>query len=159
MRPLGKVGGVAECGCLENKKIAGLLLLGTFLIGGILYAQYIAVQAVEKGLKYCASAHYDEAIAEFNKAIGLDPVLARAYNDRGLAYSFKDEFDQAISDYSKSIAFNPYNAPSYVNRAVAYYFKQEYAKAWEDERKAESLGSKVNQGFLKILKTAFEKKK
>ena len=140
----------------ERRKfiITSLLFSGFLLIGGILYAQYTATVALEKGLQYCLASEYDKAIRAFNKAIRLNPYLARAYNGRGLAYSYEDNFDQAIADYNKSIELNPNDASININRAVAYYFKRQYDKAWQDVYLAESFGIKPDEKFIESLKKA-----
>ena len=45
----------------------------------------------------------DLAIADFSKALSLDPQLAGAYADRGRAYELKGQRDKAIADYRKSL--------------------------------------------------------
>jgi tetratricopeptide (TPR) repeat protein len=47
---------------------------------------------------------HDEAIADYDKAIALDPSFALAYSNRGLAYAKKGDVDRAIADYDKAIA-------------------------------------------------------
>ena len=39
------------------------------------------------GVKLSERGHYEEAIAEFDEAILLDPQLALAYNNRGFVYT------------------------------------------------------------------------
>jgi uncharacterized caspase-like protein len=46
----------------------------------------------------------DLALADFDKALALDPELAGAYSDRGHAYELKGERDKAIADYRKSLS-------------------------------------------------------
>jgi tetratricopeptide (TPR) repeat protein len=46
----------------------------------------------------------DLALADFDKAIGIDPELAGAYADRGHAYELKGDRDKAIADYRKSLS-------------------------------------------------------
>ena len=45
----------------------------------------------------CFAGKYDQAIADFNKAVGLDPSSANYYN-WGLTYAEKGEYDKAIAD-------------------------------------------------------------
>lgn len=46
---------------------------------------------------------HDKAIADFNKAIELDPEYALAYSTRGFAYTKLGEKEKAISDFEKCI--------------------------------------------------------
>ncbi len=43
-------------------------------------------------------------MADFNKAIALNPNFAAAYNNRGLAQYNKGNLDSALADYMKAIA-------------------------------------------------------
>lgn len=45
-----------------------------------------AVAYFRRGLAYYERGEYDRAIADYTKAIALDPNLAGAYHSRGLAY-------------------------------------------------------------------------
>ncbi len=47
---------------------------------------------------------YDDAIADYDKAIALDPNVALAYTNRGGAYYRKGAFDRAIADHSRAVA-------------------------------------------------------
>ncbi len=48
-------------------------------------------------------ANYDKAIADYDKAIALNPKYADFYNNRGIAYNKKNEYDSAIADFDKAI--------------------------------------------------------
>ena len=50
---------------------------------------------------------YDDAIAEYDKAIALNPNVVLAYTNRGLAYERKGDKEQAIVDYRKALEINP----------------------------------------------------
>jgi len=66
-----------------------------------------------KGKSYREKEQWDEAIAEYNIALEIDPKFAMAYNDRGIAYDNKGQHDQAIADFSKAIEINPRYAEAY----------------------------------------------
>jgi len=78
---------------------------------------------------------YDDAIADFDKAIALDPNDAAAYGNRGNAYYSKGEVDRAIADYTKAIALDPNFADAYTNRGVVYYEKGNKEQTIADFRK------------------------
>ena len=53
------------------------------------------------GLARQTKGDLDGAIADYSKAIELNPKIAEAYNNRGLARYDKEDFDGAIADYTK----------------------------------------------------------
>ena len=62
----------------------------------------------------------DQAIADENQALALNPNDANGYNIRGNAYDDKGLYDQAIADYNRTIALQPDNAGAYFNRGDTY---------------------------------------
>lgn len=62
---------------------------------------------------------FDEAIAEFNEVLKVNPGEALAYYNRGLAYQNKGQYDRAISDYNKAIEIDPGDAKVYYSKAYA----------------------------------------
>jgi tetratricopeptide (TPR) repeat protein len=79
---------------------------------------------------------YDDAIADYDKAIALDPNVALAYTIRAVAYGIKGDLDRAIADLDKAITLNPNDATAYTIRGNAYYVKGDYDRAIADYRKA-----------------------
>jgi serine/threonine protein kinase len=62
----------------------------------------------------------DEAIADYNTAIQLNPDYAKAYNSRGRSYYDQGKLDEAIADYTKAIRIDPNVADTYYSRGRAY---------------------------------------
>ena len=62
----------------------------------------------------------DQAIADENQALAINPNDANSYDIRGSAYDDKGLYDQAIADYNRSIALRPDNAGAYFNRGDTY---------------------------------------
>ena len=81
---------------------------------------------------------YEEAMADYNKAIELSPTLLYAYNNRGLLYSRRGEYDRAIADYSKALTAGAgmYSSRPFINRGDAYFLKGDYRGAIADYTKA-----------------------
>ncbi len=52
----------------------------------------------------------DEAIAEYRKAIELDPKYVYAHNNLGMALRDKGRVDEAIAEWKKVIELDPKNA-------------------------------------------------
>ena len=83
--------------------------------------------------------HWEEAIAEYDEAIRLNPQNADAYSNRGFAYFKLDQFEQAIQDYGEAIRLDPRNPMLYATRAVTYRFIDKNDEAIADLEKVISL--------------------
>ena len=53
------------------------------------------------------SGDEDRAIADYGKAIEINPRYANAYNNRSIAYRAKGDNEHAGADYSKAIEIDP----------------------------------------------------
>ena len=84
---------------------------------------------------------YHAAIADYNKAIGLKPDYALAYNNRGFARAALGEYFPAISDYDMAIRLKPDYAFVYNNRGNAKAALKQYEAAIADYNKAIGLKS------------------
>ena len=58
----------------------------------------------------------EEAIAEYDQAIRLDPQYVLAYFNRGVAYHGLGEFQQAVEDLDEAIRLDPDFGRDYHNR-------------------------------------------
>jgi tetratricopeptide (TPR) repeat protein len=66
-----------------------------------------AQEHFEKGLEYGNQDKWDEAIAEFQEAIRLDPEFGRAYWGLGYSYLAKGELGKAIEALEKYLQMEP----------------------------------------------------
>jgi tetratricopeptide (TPR) repeat protein len=73
-----------------------------------------------QGDRYSENHAYDQAIAEYDRAITLKPDYAEAYNNRGFAFYSKNKASLAIVDFNNAIELRPDYAYAYNNRGVAY---------------------------------------
>jgi hypothetical protein len=60
-------------------------------------------EALAKGRRATVAHHYDEAIAAFDQAVGMDPD-GRAYAERGYAYYLSKRNDLALKDLQMAVA-------------------------------------------------------
>lgn len=58
----------------------------------------------------------DRAVADFTRAIDLEPNNAVYCHNRGYCYRNMGEYAKAVADYSKAIEVNPWNCAAFNNR-------------------------------------------
>ncbi len=100
----------------------------------------VAKQHYDKGVEYGQQGRFDDAIAEYSKAIELDHNFAEAYSNRGNAYRALGEIQRAIADYAEAIRLNPQDAGAYASRALAYTALGKDREAERDIDKAVEFG-------------------
>ena len=79
---------------------------------------------------------YEQAIADNDKAIEINPENYNAYNVRGIANENLKRYEQAIADYGKAIDINSKNDVIYANRGKVYFKLEQYEQAIADYNKA-----------------------
>jgi len=96
----------------------------------------------------------DKAIADYTRAIELDPTnakyylsragiyetLADMYRDHGEVSKEVDSYNKAIADYTKAIELDPEAAWGYFGRGQCYAGNEDYHKAIKDYTRAIELG-------------------
>jgi len=95
------------------------------------------------GNEHYEKGDFDSAIANYDKAIDLDPTYEKAYYNRGLAYACKEDYDRAISDINRVIELKPDFAEAYYILGLAYEYKNMPDNAIEAYNRA----LKLNPGF------------
>ena len=61
---------------------------------------------------------FEEAIADYDKAIYREPTKASLYYSRGLAKAQREQHENAITDYDEAIRLNPRYASAYHQRGL-----------------------------------------
>src|SRR5437763_1074260 len=85
-----------------------------------------------RGFAYAQQGDYNNAIANWNYAIQLQPENPLFYYNRGLAYRNKGDYTHAITDLDHAIGIQPDNAQAYLDRGNAYSFTGNYSRAIAD---------------------------
>jgi tetratricopeptide (TPR) repeat protein len=92
------------------------------------YNAAIATAEAGSDLKAQAAGYYERgniqldqgeniaAVADYTKALALDPTNARAFNNRALAYVALGQADQALADYAMAVQRDPNYTRAYQNR-------------------------------------------
>ncbi len=75
---------------------------------------------INRGVVFKQMRQFENAIADYDTAISLDPRSSYAYDDRGIVFEEMGRFGQAIGDYGKAISLDPANSEAYNNMGVAF---------------------------------------
>jgi TolB protein len=120
-----------------------------------------AEKHARRGLAHLEKGDYDRAIAEYTRAIELDPNLAKAYGQRGLAKLKTRDYDGAIEDCSAALRIKPTLLGARLNRGVAKFDTGDYEGAAQDFTAAlrtnpESSKAHYNRGNARLGKDDLE---
>ena len=96
-----------------------------------------------RGLAKEGKGDLDGAIADFNRAIELDPKLAISYYLRALAKEAKGDLDGTIADDNRAIELCPKQPRAYMNRGFAKQANGDVDGAIADYNRALELAAKL----------------
>ncbi len=83
-------------------------------------APHQKIALITRGVAHLKSGHLDEAVADFDRCIQVDPAYARAFHMRGLAREGKGEHEAALADLDKAVELNPEYGAAYYSRSSLY---------------------------------------
>ena len=95
-----------------------------------------------RGADYLTRNAIDQAIADFNELIKIDPGSSAAFVNRGEAWRRKGELDLAIADLDRAIAIKRTSASAWFNRGITYSDKGDPDRAIADYNQAIRLNSR-----------------
>ena len=79
----------------------------------------LAWSHTNRGMAYTFKGDTDKALADFNKAVELDPTYAVALIDRGTAYDNKGDHAHAVVDFDAALKLDPKSADALTGRCAA----------------------------------------
>ena len=92
-----------------------------------------------RGENYRLMERYDEALADFDRAIELDPKYAWAIGSRGVTYRLMERYDEALADFDRAIELDPKYAWAIGSRGQVYQAMGRYDEALADFDRAVEL--------------------
>ena len=90
----------------------------------------------KRGLALAQAGKNEEALADFNKAISLDPNYGQAFANRGTLYRKSRRFEEALADYERALTLDATYAPAWAGRGLIYKARNQTGEALEDFNKA-----------------------
>jgi tetratricopeptide (TPR) repeat protein len=99
----------------------------------------IPIAHTNLGLAYDVQGMSDRAMAEYEKAIAINPALEHPYNNLGFDYYKKGRYKEAIASYEKALVINPNYAKAYYNLSLAYYAEKMFDESIAAYEKAVGL--------------------
>ncbi len=71
-----------------------------------------------RGNAYARAGRYDNALADYDQAIGIDPKQAPLFLGRGTIFALKGTYQRALDDYDQALRLDPNFAQVYVVRGL-----------------------------------------
>lgn len=96
---------------------------------------------------YSIKSNTEKAIADFEKAIQINPKSIEVYYNRGVAYINSCQDDSAINDFTETLKLDPSFVAAYNNLGNIYARSQQYQKAIEVYDKAIELDPNAAELF------------
>src|SRR5258705_124712 len=118
----------------SSKSILSLITV-LWLVAGTAFGD-VANEYINRGNARYGKGDLDGALADYDKAIELNPKDALAYYNRGNVKDKTGDVDGALADYGKAIKLKPKDALAYYNRGNAKYRKGDLDGALADANKA-----------------------
>ena len=135
----------------------GLAILATLaVLLGAGYADAALEEAIKRnnfGAELLKQGRLEEAIAEFQRAVELDPAYAAAHLNLAYAYERSGRVEEAIAGYRKALALDPNNLYGLNNLGVLYDRKGLYDEAIATLEKALGIDP-ANSAVRKNLENA-----
>ena len=137
-----------------SRRRSRFALLALLALAPIAWAQ-TAAEFITSGEAKHRRGDINGAIADYDRALELDPKSAQAHNNRGAARQAKGEIDSAMADYNKAIELDPKLANAFNNRAGARMEKKDLNGAIADYDRAIALEvthapAYSNRAFAKV---------
>jgi tetratricopeptide (TPR) repeat protein len=107
-----------------------------------------------RGQMYLEQKDTLKALADYDKAIEIDPYTAQSFAARGVLQFQLKEYNKALADLDEAIRLDPYFAGNYINRGLVKYYLNDLRGAMADydrviEMDENNLIARFNRGLLR----------
>jgi predicted negative regulator of RcsB-dependent stress response len=105
----------------------------------LVYTDWAALTYEKLGLKSSIEGNWDDAIANFERAVKTKPDYAEGFNALGIALQSQDRNDEAFAAFREAIRLKPEYADAHYRLATIYAKENKRDEAVESLRQAERL--------------------
>ncbi len=102
------------------------------------------------GRHYLKDGNYEKAVWEYQKALGMNPQLATAYNGIGIAYTVLERYPEAVDAQQKALAFQPNLVEAHAGLGLVYLKQNHTEPALKHYRQAAALDPQFLEAHEKI---------
>ena len=104
---------------------------------------------LNRGQIFVAQGQHNLAIADYTKAIELEPAFPGSYVNRGTVLAQTGRTQEAMADFDKALSLNPTIAEAYFNRAIIKEQNNDFKGALADLLVAQRYHAPIPAYFLK----------
>ena len=105
----------------------------TYLINDAhLRKKTLTIALEERGESHIKAGRYEEALADLDRAIELDPTAAWAIISRGRTYREMERYEEALANFNRLIELDPSDAEAIAERGQTYREMKRYQEALAD---------------------------
>ncbi len=90
----------------------------------------------QAGVELESQGQVEEAIAQYDEALQINPANADYYFRRGGSYGRLGQYDKALEDLSEAIRLDSGHVGAYSTRGITYFLLGEHQKAIDDYNQA-----------------------
>jgi tetratricopeptide (TPR) repeat protein len=110
-----------------------------------------------RGIASAKDAQYENAIAEFSRAVSRDPTFADAHYNRAIVYAALGQLGQAVADLTIVIEIKPEFTQAYRNRGIIQAALDQYDQAASDFTRVLELDPADNETYMRRSLVAYAK--
>jgi len=111
-------------------------------------SEFTAGDYNNRGTTYTELGQHAQALADYGRALELDPTFAQAYTNRGITYKALGQHAQALVDYGRALELDPTLAQAYANRGNTYADLGQPAQSLADYGRALELAPTYAQAYV-----------
>jgi tetratricopeptide (TPR) repeat protein len=127
------------------------VVVALVVLGGWIYKRSVdpirALEAFDVGERLAKTAHYQQAIVSYDRAISLKTDFADAYSLRGRANAALAKPQLAIEDFNRVLGLRPRDTAAFLDRGMAHLALEEFSDAVRDFDRAIAIDPQLSIAY------------